>query len=235
MYADASSGLEPPAAILIEAVQCEGGVWVASAEWLKELREFAREIGALFILDDIQAGCGRTGSYFSFDGMDLDPDIINLAKGIGGFGTPLAMNLNKPEYDRHWAPGEHTGTFRGQGFSFVAGRVALEEYFRDDTLMDEVRRKGAIMAERLEAAAKKVPGSRAEVRGRGMIYGLDTHGGDFTKGVIAGCFERGLLMGGCGPSGRVLKCIPPLTIPDDDLNEAFDILDAAIETQAGLA
>mgnify|MGYP006278637511 FL=1 len=234
MYADASSGLEPPAAILIEAVQCEGGVWVASAEWLKELREFAREIGALFILDDIQAGCGRTGSYFSFDGMDLDPDIINLAKGIGGFGTPLAMNLNKPEYDRHWAPGEHTGTFRGQGFSFVAGRVALEEYFRDDTLMDEVRRKGAIMAERLEAAAKKVPGSRAEVRGRGMIYGLDTHGGDFTKGVIAGCFERGLLMGGCGPSGRVLKCIPPLTIPDEDLNEAFDILDAAIETQAGL-
>lgn len=235
MYADASSGLEPPAAIMIEAVQCEGGVWVASAEWLKELREFAREIGALFILDDIQAGCGRTGSYFSFDGMDLDPDIINLAKGIGGFGTPLAMNLNKPEHDRHWSPGEHTGTFRGQGLSFVAGRVALEEYFRDDRLMEEVKRKGAVMAERLEAAASKLPGGKAEVRGRGMIHGLDTHDGGFAKAVIAGCFDRGLLMGGCGPAGRVLKCIPPLTIPDEDLNEAFDILDVAIEAEAGRA
>ena len=228
MYADGSSGLEPPAAILIEAVQCEGGVWVASAEWLKELRAFAREIGALFIIDDIQAGCGRTGSYFSFDGMDLDPDIINLAKGIGGFGTPLAMNLNKPEHDRHWSPGEHTGTFRGQGFSFVAGRVALEEYFRDDRLMAEVRRKGAVMAERLARAADAIPGGQATVRGRGMIHGLDTHDGALAKAVVAGCFDRGLLLGGCGPAGRVLKCIPPLTIPDEDLNEAFDILDAAI-------
>lgn len=232
-YADASSGMEPPAAILIEAVQCEGGVWVASEAWLKELRELAREIGALFILDDIQAGCGRTGSYFSFDGMDLDPDIINLAKGIGGFGTPLAMNLVKPEHDRHWSPGEHTGTFRGQGFSFVAGRVALEAYFRDGTFMEEVRRKGAIMAERLDATAKNIPGGRAEVRGRGMVFGLDTHDGEFTKAVVAECFERGLLMGACGPAGRVLKCIPPLTIPDEDLTEAFDILDAAVDARAG--
>lgn len=228
MYADPSSGLEPPAAILIEAVQCEGGVWVADGEWLKELRAFAREIGALFILDDIQAGCGRTGQYFSFDGLDLDPDIINLAKGIGGFGTPLAMNLNKPEYDKLWSPGEHTGTFRGQGFSFVAGRVALEAYFRDDSLMKEVRRKGAIMEERLEATAKTLSAHGAEVRGRGMVQGLDTGNGAFAKDVVAECFARGLLIGGCGPGGRVLKCIPPLTIPDADLNEAYDILDAAV-------
>ena len=233
LYADASSGLEPPAAILIEAIQCEGGVWVADAEWLKELNDFAKEIGALFILDDIQAGCGRTGSYFSFDGMGLDPDIINLAKGIGGFGTPLAMNLVKPEHDKHWSPGEHTGTFRGQGLSFVAGRVALEEYFQDDKLMNDVKRKGAIMEDRLKKTAKHIKSGKAEVRGRGMVQGLDTHDGALAKAVVTECFENGLLMGGCGPTGRVLKCIPPLTIPDDDLNEAFDIFDAAVATCAG--
>ena len=99
---DSSSGQMPPAAFLVEVIQAEGGVNVASPEWLHAVQELAHDVGALFIIDDIQAGCGRTGSYFSFDGMDLDPDIVTLAKGIGGFGTPLAMNLNKPEHDRHW-------------------------------------------------------------------------------------------------------------------------------------
>jgi len=226
-YHDASSGLEPPAAILIEAVQCEGGVYVADREWLKGLRQLAHDIGALFILDDIQAGCGRTGSYFSFDGLDLDPDIINLAKGVGGFGTPMAMNLNKPEHDRHWSPSEHTGTFRGQGFSFVAGKVAMD-YFKDDALMEDVKRKGAMVEERLQSMATKVPGGRAEVRGKGLIWGLDTGAGALTKSVVATCFDNGLLMGACGPEGRVLKLIPPLTTPDADIAEALDILDAAI-------
>ncbi|MDZ7767942.1 MAG: aminotransferase class III-fold pyridoxal phosphate-dependent enzyme [Woeseiaceae bacterium] len=106
LFDDSSSGVEKPAAFLVEAIQAEGGVKVASKEWLQATQKLARDTGALFILDDIQAGCGRTGNYFSFDGMDLDPDIINLAKGIGGFGTPLAMNLVKPEHDKHWAPGE---------------------------------------------------------------------------------------------------------------------------------
>lgn len=79
------------------------------------------DTGALLIVDDIQVGCGRTGSYFSFDNTGLEPDIICLAKGIGGFGTPLAMNLVKPEHDAHWQPGEHTGTFRGQGFPLWPG------------------------------------------------------------------------------------------------------------------
>lgn len=99
----------------METIQAEGGVNVASKAWLQSLARLAKELGSLLIIDDIQMGCGRTGSYFSFDGMDLDPDIICLAKGIGGWGTPMAMNLIKPEVDSHWNPGEHTGTFRGQG------------------------------------------------------------------------------------------------------------------------
>ena len=225
IYSDASSGYEQPAAILVECIQAEGGVNVADPQWLKGIREFARDRGALFIIDDIQAGCGRTGDYFSFDGMDLDPDIITLAKGIGGFGTPLAMNLNKPEHDKHWSPGEHTGTFRGQGISFVAGTVAMD-YFKDDSFLKQVREKGALMEERLHKMAR--PGM--EVRGRGMMQGLDTKDGAFAKKVVAECFEKGLLIGGCGSEGRVVKLIPPLTVPDADLKEGLDILETAMQS-----
>jgi diaminobutyrate-2-oxoglutarate transaminase len=222
-YADASSGYEPPAAILVEPIQAEGGVNVAEEAWLKEIRQFAKDRGALFIIDDIQAGCGRTGSYFSFDGMDLDPDIITLAKGIGGFGTPLAMNLNKPEFDKHWSPGEHTGTFRGQGISFIAGTIAMD-YFQGDAFMADVRRKGELMADRLNAMAV----SGMEVRGRGMIQGLDTKDGALAKKLVAACFENRLLIGACGSDGRVAKLIPPLTIDDADLEEGLDILEESM-------
>ncbi|WP_425408416.1 aspartate aminotransferase family protein [Hyphococcus sp.] len=231
-FADPSSGYEKPAAILVETIQAEGGVNVASAEWLKELRQFAKDAGALFIIDDIQAGCGRTGDYFSFDGMDLDPDIVCLAKGIGGFGTPLAMNMIKPEHDKHWSPGEHTGTFRGQGFSFVAGREALR-YFENDAFLKEVKTKGAHMAKRLQSIADEHASHKFEVRGRGMIQGLDTHNPDLAKKAVSLCFENGLLIGGCGPGGRVLKLIPPLTISDDDLNEGVDILASSISKIVG--
>jgi len=224
-YNDSSSGYEEPAAVLVEVIQAEGGVNVATQEWLKDIRQFARDHGALFIIDDIQAGCGRTGSYFSFDGMDLDPDIITLAKGIGGFGTPLAMNLNKPEHDKHWSPGEHTGTFRGQGISFVAGKVAME-YFKGDDFMKEVRRKGEMMQDRLQDMA----GPGMEVRGKGMIWGVDTKDGAYAKKVVAESFRTGLLLGGCGTDGRVAKLIPPLTIPDEDLTEGLDLLEKAMQS-----
>jgi diaminobutyrate-2-oxoglutarate transaminase len=234
LYADPSSGLEKPAAILVETIQAEGGVNVADEQWLKDLRQFARDVGALFIIDDIQVGCGRTGSYFSFEGMDLDPDVVCLAKGIGGFGTPLAMNMIKPEHDKHWSPGEHTGTFRGQGLSFVAGREALH-YFDDDKLMKQVKAHGLHMEERLQKIAKPHKDKGFEVRGRGMIQGLDTQDGDLTKKIVTECFENGLLIGNCGSSGRVLKLIPPLTTPEDDLNEGIDILETALKTVVGSA
>jgi diaminobutyrate-2-oxoglutarate transaminase len=219
---NSSSGLEPPAAFLVEAIQAEGGVHVASAEWLKAVEKLARDLGALFIIDDIQAGCGRTGSYFSFDGMGLDPDIITLAKGIGGFGTPLAMNLVKPEHDDHWQPGEHTGTFRGQGLSFVAGREALT-YFEDDVFLKEVAAKGERMAERLQAFADKHD-HPMQVRGKGMMQALDVGDGAITKEVGTRCFQDGLLLGASGTGGSTFKLIPPLTIPDADLDEGMDTM-----------
>jgi diaminobutyrate-2-oxoglutarate transaminase len=202
---------------------------VASAEWLHAVEALAREVGALFVIDEIQVGCGRTGSYFSFDGMGLDPDIVCLAKGIGGYGTPLAMNLNKPELDAQWAPGEHTGTFRGQGLSFVAGREALT-YFEDDALMTEVRAKSARMEDALHELAEVGRDRGFAVRGRGMIQALDVVDGALAKAVATRCFETGLLIGPCGSGGRVLKLIPPLTIPDDDLAEGLEILGRAVRS-----
>ncbi|WP_207062702.1 aspartate aminotransferase family protein [Motiliproteus sp. SC1-56] len=226
-YKNSSSGYERPAAFLVEVIQAEGGVNVASREWLSQVANLANELGALFIVDEIQVGCGRTGSYFSFDGMGLNPDIICLAKGIGGFGTPLAMNLVKPEYDAHWQPGEHTGTFRGQGLSFVAGREALR-YFEDDTLMNQVKAYG----EQIAATLAEIHGRHPEfaVRGRGMIQGLDVNDGTLAKAIAKSCFEDGLLIGPCGEGGRVLKLIPPLTIEQNTLTSGLERFSAAVQS-----
>lgn len=226
-FENSSSGYEPPAAFIVETIQAEGGVNVASEAWLMELQKLAKDLGALLIIDEIQVGCGRTGSYFSFDKMGLDPDIICLAKGIGGFGTPLAMNLVKPEHDAHWQPGEHTGTFRGQGFSFVAGREALR-YFEDDALMALTRERGAMVSDRMTALAAQYP--NFSTRGKGMIQALDTKDGEAAKAIARECFDNGLLVGPCGVGGQVIKLIPPLTIPDDDLEEGLSILERAVKT-----
>lgn len=218
---DTSSGINPPAAFLVEAIQSEGGVNIASKQWLQTLERLAKEVGALFIVDEIQVACGRTGSYFSFDDMDISPDIICLAKGIGGLGTPMAMNLNKPEYDEHWQPGEHTGTFRGQNLSFVAGKVAID-YFRDDTLNNETKRKGEIMAQSLNKLVEQYPAMKMQVRGKGMMQAIDVGCGETVKKIAQHCFEHGIIICQCGTGGSVIKLIPPLTIEDDILKEGLD-------------
>jgi len=221
LYADSSSGIAPPAAFLLETIQAEGGVKVADKDWLQALAKLAREIGALLIVDDIQVGVGRTGSFFSFDDLDLDPDIICLAKGIGGLGTPMAMNLVKPEHDKHWSPGEHTGTFRGQDISFVAGDQALT-YFDDDELMQTVKTHGAMMADALQPLVERHP--LVNLTGKGMILGLDVGNGERAKEIVSQCFEAGLMIASCGTGGRVIKLIPPLTTPKADLEQGLQVL-----------
>lgn len=220
-YLDPASGLEKPAAFLLETIQAEGGVNVASREWVQSVASLAKELGAVLIIDDIQVGCGRTGSYFSFDELNVEPGIVCLAKGIGGVGTPMAMNLVHPDLDQHWSPGEHTGTFRGQNLSFIAGKVALE-YFRDSQLMDEVKSKTAFMREALESLLKSH--SSLQLRGRGMIMGLDIGDSERAAAIVKTCFEQGLIVAGCGTGGRVIKLIPPLTIPQEDLTAGLNIL-----------
>lgn len=228
-FLDPSSGLEKPAAFMVEVIQAEGGVHVADKQWLKDVEKLAKELGALFIIDDIQVGMGRTGSFFSFDDYGIDPDIVCLAKGLGGLGTPIAMNLVKPEHDDHWNPGEHTGTFRGQSISFVAGIEALK-YFDDSVLMNEVDRKAALMKEMLTDLDAR---SDVQIRGKGMIMGIDVGSGDAAKKIVAEGFENGLLLGACGTGGRVVKLIPPLTIDDEDLTEGMRKVIKATENALG--
>ena len=130
--------------------------------------------------------------------------------------------------DAHWSPGAHTGTFRGQGLSFVAGSVALD-YADDEAFQAEVLAKGEQMRQRLESLAAAHPERGWEVRGKGMMQALDTGDGAFAKQVQTAAFELGLLIGPCGSGGRVIKLIPPLTIPEEDLTAGLDLLAQAIE------
>ena len=242
-FDDPSSGITPPAAFLVETIQAEGGVNIASQEWLLALQAMARKHGSLLIVDDIQVGCGRTGTYFSFESIGLEPDLVCLAKGIGGFGTPLALLLIKPEYDQ-WKPGEHTGTFRGQDLSFVAGTQALR-FFENDELLKSVRKKGEIIRQKLEQivnqhddnfcneSACRCPGNnRMRYRGKGMIYGLCIGDGKKAAAICKSAFENGLLIAGCGPEGRILKLIPPLTIENDILEQGLELFEKSVN--AGL-
>lgn len=210
-----------PAAFLIETIQAEGGVNVADKNWIEAIAAIAKELGALLIVDDIQVGCGRTGSYFSFDDLDIDPDIVCLAKGIGGIGTPLAMNLVRPELDNHWSPGEHTGTFRGQNLSFIAGKVALD-FFTNDTLMDKVNANVDFMHSQLKPLLHSDPS--LQLRSKGMIMGLDVGDGERASAIVQKCFADGLIVASCGMGGKVIKLIPPLTIPQTDLAVGLNIL-----------
>lgn len=219
---DPSSGVDLPAAVILETVQAEGGVNVASFEWLQRLAKLLEKHEILLIVDDIQVGCGRTGPFFSFEPAGIRPDIVCLSKSISGFGLPMALVLFKPEHDV-WAPGEHNGTFRGHNLAFVTATKALD-FWRDDALTSEVRRKGRMIEERLEDLCKRFPEARPEVRGRGMIQGIAFADTELAGRISAEAFKRGLVVETAGAQDEVLKFLPPLTITDEALSKGLDIV-----------
>jgi diaminobutyrate-2-oxoglutarate transaminase len=203
-------GIEPPAAVIVETVQAEGGVHVASDDWLRRLAEVARRHGIVLIVDDIQAGCGRTGTFFSFERTGIVPDIVCLSKAIGGIGLPMAITLIRPDLDV-WLPGEHTGTFRGNNLAFVGGAAALD-YWRDPMFRDALQRRGALLRERVAAIRAHHPKFCVDVRGLGMIQGLACAHPGQAAAIRRHAFQRGLLLETCGPRDEVVKLLPPLTI-----------------------
>lgn len=225
MLDDPSSGIDTPAAILLETVQGEGGLNAASAPWVKRIEEIARAHGALLIVDDIQAGCGRTGTFFSFEDMDISPDIVTMAKSFSGFGLPFAAVLIKPDHDI-WGPAEHNGTFRGNNHAFVTARVALEKFWKDDVFQKDVQAKGQYLKERLEGIAEMVPGSR--LKGRGMMRGIDVGTGELAEEICGWCFRNGLIIETSGADDEVVKILAPLTIEKEKLASGLDILEAAV-------
>ncbi len=226
---DSSSGVEPPAAFIVETVQAEGGVNVATVDWLKKLADVARQCGALLIIDDIQVGCGRTGPFFSFEVAGLKPDIVCLSKSLSGYGLPLSVVLLKPELDG-WKPGEHNGTFRGHNPAFITATNALETYWADDTLTNKVYRDAGVVRDVLRDLAERYDG---EVSGRGMIMGLSFEDTSIAPAVSRACFEQGLIIETAGASDNVVKLLPPLTIGAEALDQGLEILKAALKKVVG--
>ncbi|BAD56144.1 diaminobutyrate--2-oxoglutarate transaminase [Nocardia farcinica] len=230
MLDDPSSGLDRPAAVIVETVQGEGGVNVAGAAWLRALAELCRTRGILLIVDDVQMGCGRTGPFFSFEAAGITPDIVTLSKSISGYGLPLALVLFRPELDQ-WAPGEHNGTFRGNNHAFVTARVALEHYWSDDALERGTAARAATTRAALERIAAAVPG--LGVRGRGLVQGLVFADASRAAKVCRAAFDRGLLVETSGSMDEVVKLIPPLTVAEDELAHGLELLGAAVEAVCG--
>lgn len=225
LLVDNSSGLDLPAAVILETIQAEGGVNIASAAWLKELSELCNEFDILLIIDDIQVGNGRSGDFFSFEEAGIKPDIITLSKAIGG-GLPLAFILMRPDLDQ-WKPGEHTGTFRGNNLAFVASHQALH-YWDNLDLSEAVKYKGAVMERELLAIADKYPELGASVRGRGMIYGLEIGERGLANQISEKCFENGLVIELAGADDQVVKFLPALTIDEETLLRGIAIVEQSI-------
>jgi diaminobutyrate-2-oxoglutarate transaminase len=225
MLADRGSGLEVPAAAIVETVQGEGGVNVARASWLRELAALCHRYGILLIVDDVQMGCGRTGRFFSFEDAGIVPDIVCMAKSIGGFGLPMALTLIRRELDV-WAPGEHNGTFRGNNVAFVAATAALRHYWSDDILEKSVLNNGVHVAQAIDRIAATVPGAAS--RGRGMVRGLALPTPGSATKVVAEAFDRGLLVETSGADDQVVKLLPPLTTSITDLDRGLEILDQSV-------
>lgn len=217
---------DPAAAVIVETVQGEGGLHAAGVGWLQRLEECCRRHGALLIVDDIQAGCGRTGTFFSFEPSGISPDIITLSKSIGGLGLPMALTLIRPELDI-WKPGEHNGTFRGNNAAFITATAALE-YWRDDALTQEVERKAARIRAELEAICAEQEQLRGATRGRGLLQGLHTSIPNLAEQIAAAAYERGLLVETSGADADVVKLMPPLTISDADLEQGLNILQTSV-------
>ncbi|PPJ19569.1 diaminobutyrate--2-oxoglutarate transaminase [Nocardia nova] len=230
MLDDTSSGVDKPAAVIVETVQGEGGVNIAGAEWLRRLAELVAARGILLIVDDVQMGCGRTGPFFSFETAGVTPDIVTLSKSIGGYGLPMALVLMKRELDQ-WAPGEHNGTFRGNNPAFVTARVALEQYWRDDRLELSTLAHGERVRAALARVADAVGG--LSTRGRGLAHGLVFDDASEAGKVSRVAFEEGLLVETSGACDEVVKLLPPLIITDSELDHGLDILARAVDIVCG--
>ena len=227
MLENPSSGLDAPAAFLVEPVQGEGGLNAASAEWLRGIARLAKKHGALLIADDIQAGIGRTGTFFSFEEMGVEPDMIPLAKSLSGFGLPFAALLLKPELDV-WKPAEHNGTFRGNTHAFITARVALEKFWADGRFQKSLAEKAQLIEDELNTIAKMVPG--AYLKGRGLMRGVDVGSGELAGAICAEAFERGLIIETSGADDEVVKVLAPLTTSEETFQKGFDILRESVAT-----
>lgn len=234
LLTDDHSGVEKPAAIILETVQADGGINPFSVEWLRGIRDICDRHDILMIVDDIQVGCARTGWFFSFERAGIVPDIVTQSKSIGGYGMPFALVLFKPELDI-WSPGEHNGTFRGYQLSMIAARAGLEVMLNEH-VEEKVRDKEKIIARYMEEI-KAIAPEKIKVRGIGFVWGVDLYhcdpDGKTSKAVLDECFRHNLIVERVGRGNAVIKVMPELLIDEETLRRGLDVLKAAVKTVVG--
>jgi diaminobutyrate-2-oxoglutarate transaminase len=227
LIVDPSSGVDHPAAIIVECVQGEGGLNVAGLNWLKKLEQLCRRHDILMIVDDIQAGCGRTGTFFSFEPAGISPDMVTLSKSLSGFGLPMSVVLLKPEHDV-WKPGQHNGTFRGNNMAFVTAAAALDHYWSDGKFQASIEKKAQTVTQFLDKLVKNYPAAEMTRRGRGMMQGLAFKDPEVADSVTSIAFQNGLIIETSGGRDEVVKLLTPLTIEPEKLLAGLDILEHAV-------
>jgi diaminobutyrate-2-oxoglutarate transaminase len=210
---------EYPAAIVIETIQAEGGINVASIEWLRHIEKIANKYKILLIIDDVQVGVGRSGDFFSFERANITPDIVCLSKSISGYGIPLSIVLIKPLLDI-WEPGEHTGTFRGVNLAFITANEALLNYWNDDKFSEQIKSLSKIFKKNLNQIAKE---NDFSIYGLGFIFGIDVGNSERASQIRKNAFDNGLVFEVCGPKRSIIKMIPPLTTTLDELEIGLNI------------
>lgn len=229
---DPNGGIARPAAVIIEMVQGEGGVIPATADFVRRVRELTRALNVPLIVDEVQTGCGRTGTWFAFEQYGIEPDVIVASKGLSGIGEPVAVIMYDERLDT-WAPGAHTGTFRGNQLAFAAGAEAVR-IIRRDGVLDNVAQRGRQIADRLRGLAGQ-PWVR-EVRGLGLLWGVELahpHAGSpagmVARSVQTEALRRGLIVELGGREDCVVRLLPPLNVTAEVVDTACTILTDAIE------
>jgi diaminobutyrate-2-oxoglutarate transaminase len=239
---DPDGGITDPAGMILEPVQGEGGAIPAPVEWLCEMRRITRERDIPLILDEIQAGLGRTGALYAFEHADITPDVITLSKAIGG-GLPLAVVVYDESLDV-WEPGAHAGTFRGNQLAMAAGEATID-YVLENDLDDHAAEMGARLRDHLEATAQRVE-AIGDVRGRGLMLGVEfvdpdtdwqgagphAPASEFAAAVQAECFDRGLIIELGGRGSATARFLPPLIVTTAQVDEIATIFDEAVATVA---
>lgn len=229
MLRDDHSGIEKPAAIILETVQAEGGINVFSKEFLQKLRKLCDDFDILLIADEVQIGCCRTGDFYSFERADIVPDIVVQSKSIGGYGFPLSIVLIKKELDK-FLPGEHNGTFRGFQPSMVTAKAGIE-FMLENNIEEETKRKEEIVQKYLEKEIRPLLTDEQDIRGLGLIWGIDFKDGKLSRAVLDECFRNKLIIELAGRGDSVLKIMPALTIPDETLYNGLDIIKDATKNK----
>jgi len=219
---------ESTAAVLLEPLQGEGGVNPANGDYLRAVRKLCDEHGILLMLDEIQTGIGRTGAMFAFEHAAIRPDVLTLAKGLGG-GVPIGAMLASEKVAAAFGPGSHGSTFGGNPLACSAALTVLNT-IESESLLANVTRQGATLKAGLEKLVESFD-MALEVRGSGLLLGLACSGN--ATSIIDACRERGLLLLGAGPN--VIRLLPALNIGAEDVARALDILQAAFAEHSEVA